>query len=101
MEAERRAVLAAIDDEYSRIGGQAAEELRAARRAGGAYGGTSGVDLEGRHRGQCPQCNACPGYAMPTVVTDHRLVQYCCHCGCLASCHEELKAPAREELART
>jgi hypothetical protein len=92
-DAERWRMLAAIAAELDRVAGGAG--------GGGAAGGSLpaderdrpavGIDFEGKPRGQCPACNACPGYAIPFVVTDHRLVMHCRHCGCLASAHEELK----------
>mmetsp|Transcript_37575 Transcript_37575/g.120780 ORF Transcript_37575/g.120780 Transcript_37575/m.120780 type:complete len:256 (+) Transcript_37575:68-835(+) len=85
-DADRQRVLDQISAELDRVGAAGGARLAQADETG-----CSGLDYEGKPRGQCPACNACPGYAIPLVVTDHRLGMHCRHCGCLASAHEELK----------
>jgi hypothetical protein len=100
-DAERRAVLDQISAELARVGADAGAGVARLPQTDEAGCPSVGFDFEGKPRGQCPACNACPGYAIPLVVTDHRLVMHCRHCGCLASAHEELKqassAPEDEE----
>lgn len=48
---------------------------------------------DGVLRGQCPQCNACPGFCPPKLLPA-RLAEwkaYCVHCGCEDSRHEGLR----------
>uniref|UniRef100_A0A7S0P137 Uncharacterized protein n=1 Tax=Calcidiscus leptoporus TaxID=127549 RepID=A0A7S0P137_9EUKA len=52
--------------------------------------GGSCFDILGVPRGQCPACNACPGFAMPPTGQD--LMLYCLHCGCSAAVHEQLRS---------
>ena len=81
VEVERHAKLREIEAWMS---GNRGAVTRACDLSGGPA-----CDVSGVARGQCPACNACPGYAMPPTGQDHML--YCSNCGCLATAHEPLR----------
>ena len=57
-------------------------------------------DFYGGTRGQCPRCNACPGYETPQTAHAQTLLIYCVHCGCEAKEHERIVTEEERRMER-
>jgi hypothetical protein len=89
VDAARGEILAGIRAALASAGVDAVKAERAAATAGGSR------SRDGVPRGQCPRCNACPGFCPPKLLPT-RLAEwraYCAHCGCEDLQHEPLREP--------
>ena len=91
VEVERAKRLAELAAAYTQIG----EGFPTAVKPKGPH-----VDHAGIPRGFCPQCNECPGFQLPATPHAPALLRVCVHCGCEASCHDEMRTEAQRQQER-